>query len=1310
MAENNVVKKVIHSRIQNKYAVPNDWEIAGANQFKPLPGEFIIHDTTKNDDGTFKAASEPIIYVGDGVSTVADLIPVGATETAERIAADTAEESARKAADEQLQANIDLEATTREAKDEELSGKIDAEIKNRTDADTQIRNDLTTETAEREAADAELESKLTITITPADDADDDNNDKVIKKYEIKQGSNAVGTIDIPVDLVVKSGSVQVATQDGIPYAEAKINDYYIDLEIANGSETKHIYIPANSLVDVTSFVHGAPGSMIDVVTSGKSVHLHVYYMERGEADNSIVVFDGKATAEYAVAAGTNDKSAIIPIVGETLASAIKVDNPIASGVAAIAVGAGSEATTAGAIAIGSLNRVGVTGFYWKDIDFTTNTITLVKDKSPNIGSIISGLADVATLQANVDAASVASCDWVEGDTISIVNNAKYPFCAKIKSVGTASISYKGYVKGGFVPDEKTVTSTTVAITLDSLPFTEVVSPTLTLPDDYTIFACYKKDIATQGIAGAATHERWYPRSGSVTIGWAGTAFGVENLVSGSAAFAGGWNNYAAGDFGAVFGRDNISSYAGLTVGSGNISNSDSAIVTGHGNEVTGSTNALVFGGSNVVSAGQAMVGGYNNSVTDGSAGAIVGGDTNKVTSAYCTFVCGRNNTVSGAQGIISGQYVKNTGGRNLVVGDRVADTVADGATQTYTITEVTGNNNVVGGHGNFVSSNHSAAFGTRHKLTGNKGQIAAGSNNELTNWNNAAFGRHLQATTSAMAAVGQFNKPTDLRAMFVVGNGNATSSGSGNTSGKADEICDNGTTYSIVRDNAFVVYYKGSATVGSKHSIADATGILIAGTGNTANAENTILAGRSNIANGNDSAIFGEANTSNAANTFAAGYSNIIAADCGESTIFGNNNAIGSDIAIEKPNGETAAIAVKSSLAAGRNNIVYGSYSAVFGQSNITWSGNGGVFGYFNTVDLNSASSFVAGDGNIVKGYTQTVLGRYNQVASQDLLVIGNGSGLSATQYNELSDSEKAKYTAETGALGEVRYTKRSNAFRVTSGGQVIAAGKMTAGADPSTDNDVVTLRYFRNNASKVDWDNITDYVHIKNNADVDGNLGVGGDLSVAGKLTITDLQIDGDLTFGDLITSTFSTSATNNITAVNAAVIGKNSVAVGQNSLIVGDTNTNDRNNSLLVGHKNKNLTASNADSGGSGAAAIGEGLYIGQAFQLVVGTYNERRTDARLVVGNGSESSRKNAFVVYSNGRVEGGRSTTASDSGLTLATKDYVDSHSGGGVSGSGLPEITDDMQVGAILVIALDEHGNKVWKVQNPPSEIYFGEVE
>ena len=77
-----------------------------------------------------------------------------------------------------------------------------------------------------------------------------------KVYKIYQGldpsdmtkNNLVGAINIPKDLVVKSGVVGVVTTDDVPYEGAKVGDHYIDLEIQN--QTDHLYIPANALVDV----------------------------------------------------------------------------------------------------------------------------------------------------------------------------------------------------------------------------------------------------------------------------------------------------------------------------------------------------------------------------------------------------------------------------------------------------------------------------------------------------------------------------------------------------------------------------------------------------------------------------------------------------------------------------------------------------------------------------------------------------------------------------------------------------------------------------------------------------------------------------------------------------------------------------------------------------------------------------------------------------------------------------------------------------------------------------------------------------
>lgn len=60
----------------------------------------------------------------------------------------------------------------------------------------------------------------------------------------------VGTINIPKDLMVTSGSVETATVEGQPYAEAKVGDAYIHLVIGLDDNQKDVYVPANKLVDI----------------------------------------------------------------------------------------------------------------------------------------------------------------------------------------------------------------------------------------------------------------------------------------------------------------------------------------------------------------------------------------------------------------------------------------------------------------------------------------------------------------------------------------------------------------------------------------------------------------------------------------------------------------------------------------------------------------------------------------------------------------------------------------------------------------------------------------------------------------------------------------------------------------------------------------------------------------------------------------------------------------------------------------------------------------------------------------------------
>ena len=80
-----------------------------------------------------------------------------------------------------------------------------------------------------------------------------------KRYGIYQGATGsaaspvagekLADIDIPKDMVVVSGSVGTVTTPDVPYEGAQVGDKYIDLVIANAT-SDHIYIPANSLVDI----------------------------------------------------------------------------------------------------------------------------------------------------------------------------------------------------------------------------------------------------------------------------------------------------------------------------------------------------------------------------------------------------------------------------------------------------------------------------------------------------------------------------------------------------------------------------------------------------------------------------------------------------------------------------------------------------------------------------------------------------------------------------------------------------------------------------------------------------------------------------------------------------------------------------------------------------------------------------------------------------------------------------------------------------------------------------------------------------
>ena len=97
-----------------------------------------------------------------------------------------------------------------------------------------------------EQLEEELTNALTITVEASDNPD------YAKVYTIKQGGNAVGTINIPKDIVIKEGKLVYGEWDGDEFHENTEQHHYGDEPaiklVLNNDEV--IYINAKDLVDV----------------------------------------------------------------------------------------------------------------------------------------------------------------------------------------------------------------------------------------------------------------------------------------------------------------------------------------------------------------------------------------------------------------------------------------------------------------------------------------------------------------------------------------------------------------------------------------------------------------------------------------------------------------------------------------------------------------------------------------------------------------------------------------------------------------------------------------------------------------------------------------------------------------------------------------------------------------------------------------------------------------------------------------------------------------------------------------------------
>ena len=115
-------------------------------------------------------------------------------------------------------------------------------------------------------------------------------------YQLTKDGVAVGdTIDIPKDMVVQSGEVKTCTQADTPVEGYVVGDKYIDLVIANKSDS-HLYILVSDLIDTYT-----AGTGINIANNVISVNLSAAEIPNLTSAKITLMTGYTATTEGAVA-------------------------------------------------------------------------------------------------------------------------------------------------------------------------------------------------------------------------------------------------------------------------------------------------------------------------------------------------------------------------------------------------------------------------------------------------------------------------------------------------------------------------------------------------------------------------------------------------------------------------------------------------------------------------------------------------------------------------------------------------------------------------------------------------------------------------------------------------------------------------------------------------------------------------------------------------------------------------------------------------------------------------------------------------
>lgn len=339
-------------------------------------------------------------------------------------------------------------------------------------------------------------------------------------------------------------------------------------------------------------------------------------VKSGDGENSLVLVDGNATGDYSIASGGADQELFEKISKYLGGGSITAEPAEASGDLSEAYGANTKAVSIGSLGFGFNVSSGCKGFYFTEINGSTLTLSISNSETvwdENARDML--------------------FKWIAGDEVTINNNSKYAFCAKIKYISNS------YIRA--------------SVTFDSLPFTELYSDAEN-DIDHIVFVPTK------------------PTAGVVDTAYAPTAFGFNNKSSGSAAFTAGRDNVVGSDYGAAVGRQNKVGYGSFASGWGNdahhrynlsggyynASGDNYTFTAGYHNHALGST-------STAVGYQQTCVGGHSNS--EGYSGAIASAQVAGLTSS--TLISTIKNAWNKVKfSLAKGNYSHVEGRDNLAIG------------------------------------------------------------------------------------------------------------------------------------------------------------------------------------------------------------------------------------------------------------------------------------------------------------------------------------------------------------------------------------------------------------------------------------------------------------------------------------------------------------------------------------------------------------------------------------------------------------------------------------------------------------------